>query len=280
MLTLLEHVRRSDSARCGNKAACLGELLSRGYRVPPSLVLPTVVFDEFLARGDLAAAVARYADEAISASPARLVALEREMAGRCERAELPGHASDQMEAWTRGRPGPFAVRSSGTNEDLHGATFAGQYDSFLSVAASDVPFMVRRCAASLFNARVALYRRRKGLAGIGSMAVLVQDMIPAISAGVVFTQAPRRHGTVLVECAPGLGEGVVSGSVAPNRYYLNRTTLDVEEALEPSIVDLSSIRAAAREALSIEAAFAGPQDVEYGVANDAIYILQARPAGV
>jgi pyruvate,water dikinase len=278
MLQSLTDVRRSDAPRCGSKSACLGELLARGYAVPPSLILPTSVFDAFLAMDGLGDLIGARTAESREANPTRLVAIEREILARFDAAELPANIRREIEDWTSARPGPFAVRSSATNEDLPGATFAGQYNSFLGVDAPDVPRMVRRCFASLFNARVALYRRRKQMTGVGSMAVLVQDMLPSIHAGVVFTHAPHRPGQLLVECTLGLGEAVVSGNVAPNRYYLNRSTLDVEDSCEPCAIDVASIRAVAREALSIEETLTGPQDVEYGVVGDAVYILQARPA--
>src|SRR5262245_25077898 len=206
MLKTLEQVRLADASQCGTKSACLGELWSRGYSIPASLVLPTPVFDDWLAADGLAAVVLDRASESASATPARLVEIEREMRACLDAAELPPPVRDEIGRWTSARAGRFAVRSSATNEDLPGATFAGQYDSFLSVAAPDVSRAVRRSFASLFNARAALYRRRKGLPAIGSMAVLIQEMVPSAHAGIVFTHAPRRPGSLLVECTAGLGE--------------------------------------------------------------------------
>jgi phosphoenolpyruvate synthase/pyruvate phosphate dikinase len=291
MLKTLEHVRRSDAGQCGPKSACLGELLARGYAVPASIVLPTSVFEMFLANSGLEPLIGSYAEESGEAHPARLVAIERDIRARFDAVELPDDVRHEIEAWTRHRTGPFAVRSSATNEDLPGATFAGQYDSFLMIDTHDISRMVRRCFASLFNARAAVYRRRKGIRAIGSMAVLVQTMVPCVHAGIVYTQAPGRPDMLLVECTVGLGDVVASGSVTPNRYYLNRSTLEIEEAREQHPMNIASVRAASRAALSIERHFGGPQDVEYGVAakddQDAeddraggmggVYILQARP---
>jgi pyruvate,water dikinase len=175
------------------------------------------------------------------------------------------------------RAGQFAVRSSATNEDLPGTSFAGQYRSFLHVERPNVSRMVVRCFASLFGAGAALYRRRRHGADMGRMAVLVQEMVESDHAGVVFTQAPNRPAQLLIECAPGLGEHVVSGSVSPNRYYLNRTTVTIEAMRERWPLDLDQVRQVAREALAIEREFGGAQDVEYGVREGAVYILQARP---
>jgi pyruvate,water dikinase len=83
---------------------------------------------------------------------------------------------------------------------------------------------------------------------------------------------------VVLECARGSCDALVSGTVTPNRYYLNRSTLAVEEAFEVDPMDPSAVRAAAAQALSIEQTFGEAQDVEYGMAGATVHILQARPA--
>lgn len=281
MLTPVAAIAPADAPLCGSKAFRLGELSARGYAVPAAVVVTTAGYRAFLEENRLVPLVEAREAESVEAGAPRLVAIASEIAAAFEEAPLPHGVRAGLDEWLRtaGAAG-FAVRSSATSEDLPGASFAGQYTSFLDVAPADVPRAVVRCFASLFNARAALYRRRKGMPHAGAMAVIVQEMVPSDHAGVVFTRAPRRTGQLLVECAPGCGEDVVSGTVAPNRYYLNRSTLDVEEALEPSALDARDVRAAARAALAIERDLNGPQDVEYAVARGALSILQARPAVV
>jgi rifampicin phosphotransferase len=278
-LRTLSTIRLSDSSEVGSKAAALGELHRRGFQVPPSLVVPVTVCQELLDDASIVAEVRARVAELPTAGAARLMAIEAELAALLETVALAADVRAELRDWmeTCGAP-TFAVRSSATHEDLPGATFAGQYSSFLDVVPPDVPATVVHCVASLFTARAAMYRQRKRVTEAGGMAVLVQPMVRGDHAGVVFTQAPRRPGVLLLECAPGCGDGVVSGTAASNRYCLRRPTLEVEEMRERTPLDLDGIRAVARTTLEIETSLGTPQDVEYGVVNDGIWILQARPA--
>jgi phosphoenolpyruvate synthase/pyruvate phosphate dikinase len=274
----LGDMRRHDADECGAKAAWLGELAARGYLVPASLVIPTSVYRGFLQANGLTDLVRRWTDEALSAPPAWLLEIERAAATRFAAATLADDARAAIAQWANGSATTtFAVRSSATHEDLPHACFAGQYDSFLRVAPPDIPAAVVRCFAGLFNARAAFYRRRAGIAETGEMAVLIQQMVPADHAGVVFTAAPHDASLLLLECIPGLGDGVVSGAATPNRYYFRRSTLALERSVEVHACAQDAVTAAARVALTIEAALGRPQNVEYGAVGADVFILQARP---
>jgi rifampicin phosphotransferase len=117
------------------------------------------------------------------------------------------------------------VRSSATAEDLPGAAFAGQHDTFLNVVGEDAVLdAVRRCWASLWTERAIAYRRQQGVdsAGVG-VAVVLQRMVDAEFAGVLFTANPvsGERGELVVDANPGLGEAVVSGLVTPDHYVLD-----------------------------------------------------------
>jgi pyruvate,water dikinase len=277
-LPSLATIRRADSARCGCKAAALGELHALGYQVPPSVVVPIEVGQALARAARLDALIEARLAESVTAAPARLLEIEGELAAAWAPLRLPARLREELARWTAASgSGTFAVRSSGTHEDLPGATFAGQYASFLDVDADAVPAAVLGCFASLFSARAAMYRRRKGITEPGAMAVLIQPMIHGDHAGVVFTQAPRRTALLVVECTPGCGEGVVSGTASTNRYYLDRSTLAVVEARERVPVDRADIVALARLGLAIEASFGAPQDIEYTARGRDVHVLQARP---
>ena len=281
MLQELWEIRRGNAPECGNKAACLGELASRGYLVPPGLVVSTHAFEGFLLANGLQEVARARAHESTTASPARLIEIQDEIARAFARARLQDEVAAQIGLWTDRFGGSlFAVRSSATNEDLPGATFAGQYDSFLAIEPARVPQAVTACFASLFNARAAMYRRRKHVPGTGAMAVLAQPMVVGDHGGVVYTRAHGREHSMLIECAPGGNDGVVGGTTAPNRYYLDRATLHLEESNERHAIDWACVRVAAGHALAIEALFSRVQDVEYAAIGNAIHILQARPANV
>jgi phosphoenolpyruvate synthase/pyruvate phosphate dikinase len=215
----LSAISGHDAPWCGSKAAWLGELMARGYLVPPGVALSTETFNRFIARPELSGLIARSVEAAATAPPAELRSISDSVRDAFELQDLPAEVVNRLSNWLQKSPrATFAVRSSATNEDLPGATFAGQYDSFLNVPAPEIPRAIVRCFASLFSARAFLYRRRKGFTAPGEMAVIVQAMIHGQHAGVVFTRAPNRPAMLLMECVPGPAEGVVSGAIAPSRY--------------------------------------------------------------
>ena len=201
--------------------------------------------------------------------------------------------------------GPFAVRSSATAEDLEGASFAGQQDTYLNIGSDQLLDAVRRCWASLWTARAMAYRARLDIAPAEvALAVVVQQMVPADAAGVMFTANPTngRRGETVVSAAWGLGESVVSGAVTTDdvvvdpaaRRVLSRSTADKavitvttadgtrEEELtgarrraavldDAAVIELAGIGAAIAEH------FGAPQDIEWARAGDAFAIVQSRP---
>jgi phosphoenolpyruvate synthase/pyruvate phosphate dikinase len=271
-------LRRTDAQQYGGKAATLGDVQRCGFAVPQSLAVPIAAYTDFVHDNQLDDVVAARAEESAAATPARLSEIEDEIGTRFGAAVVRPTLQEQVLSWAA-RCGitTLAVRSSATNEDLEGATFAGQYHSCLNVPRSSLSEAIRRCFASLFSARAGLYRRRKQIHGIGAMAILIQEMLSTDRAGVVFTRAPHHPDQMLLEVVSGLCEGAVSGTVSPNRYYLDRETLTVRRASERQECDMAQVRTVARQAMALEVQLGGPQDIEFGLVNGAIYILQARP---
>lgn len=179
--------------------------------------------------------------------------------GRCIAAHLPvppGVALDEEAAAVirdgdprvtavlmsevEGLDGPFAVRSSAAAEDGLGASFAGQLETVLGVPAPELPAAIGRVLESGHAVSVAAYRARRGIGGLGGTNVLVQQLVPAIAAGVLFTRDPlgRTDGPV-VEAAWGLGTSVVEGLVVPDRITRSRYEpgdKDVERVLDGATV--------------------------------------------
>ena len=201
--------------------------------------------------------------------------------------------------------GLVAVRSSATAEDLEGASFAGQQETFLGIEGEETLLQaVRDCWRSLFTARAVAYRRQQGIGDDAiSMAVVVQRLVNAEAAGVLFTRDPTDPaGTrMLVEGSWGLGEAVVSGRVTPDRWTLQRETGQVlSKAISTKPVqvtargeeivpaDLQSqpclapgdLRALHALAQQIEALYGTPQDVEWGTDRGQVWLLQSRPITV
>ena len=172
---------------------------------------------------------------------------------------------------------PFAVRSSATAEDLKTASFAGQYDTFLNVKGEDIFEHIHKCQASLNTERAVFYRKQKGITSV-KMAVIIQEMIQPDFAGVVFTIDPIHNKHILVETAPGLGEAVVSGRITPNDYFVNRRNFSiVNKTIHTQELDEQIVKDIAIASLQIERHFNSPQDIEFAVKDNKIFILQSRP---
>lgn len=180
---------------------------------------------------------------------------------------------------------PVAVRSSGVLEDLAGASFAGQYESYLNVGSLDELYdRIRDCRGSAHNERVVAYLKRQGYdEDKAAVSVLVQRMVNARVAGVAFSLDPMtgKEEHALVELCEGLGEKLVSGHVRPSRYrLLLRTGEVVEENLGDEGAKLTEREAKAlvRELLAAMALAGRPQDVEFAIdQGGALFVLQSRP---
>ena len=204
---------------------------------------------------------------------------------------------------------PFvAVRSSATTEDLESASFAGQQDSFLNVKGNkELLEKVKACFASLFTARATYYRQKKGFPHDKSyLAVVIQRMIDSEKSGVIFSQNPvKNDNTIVIESVWGLGEGIVSGQIKPDHYVVagNLEQFDIKETSisekKIAIVRNSSgknetvklkgerskqqvltnyeIKRLAQYAKQLEKHYQKPQDIEFAIERNMIYIVQSRP---
>ena len=259
----LRALRRGDAHRAGAKAANLGDLMHAGFLVPDGFVLTTDAFDRFLSAN----------------------ALDLDTtAGRVTEAPVPPEIEEaQLAAVVRLGEGPLAVRSSGVAEDLSGASYAGLYETVLNVHGFEaLVAAVRRCWASAFSDRVAAYGEAQGGAArggaAGRMAVLVQHMVPAEAAGVVFTANPITgdRSETIVSAVRGLGERLVSGEAIPDDWLVRGDQVVVRQAPELAI-DASAVKAVADVARRVEAHFGAPQDIEWALAAGTVHVLQARP---
>jgi rifampicin phosphotransferase len=176
----------------------------------------------------------------------------------------------------------FAVRSSGTAEDLEGASFAGQYETFLNVRIDDLPAGVGRVFDSASTSRVAAYRKAHagptGETAAPSMAVLVQVMVTADSAGVAFTANPvtGERSEVVITAVRGLGERLVSGEAVGDEWVVRGEEASCRRESEGAIIAEQAVKIA-ELARRVEAHFGSPQDIEWAISGDELYLLQARP---
>ncbi|WP_157253275.1 phosphoenolpyruvate synthase [Nonomuraea typhae] len=304
MIATFEELDASQIARAGGKGANLGELTRAGLPVPGGFCVTTAAFETFVRGGPRMAELYTGLDRIDPADLGALSALAGQV--RAYLLELPFPAEVRarvLAAWTKeGEERAYAVRSSATAEDLAGASFAGQQDSFLNVVGREQLLdAVRRCWVSLFTDRAVAYRARGGFGhrGVG-LAVVVQHMVEPEVSGVMFTADPvtgdRRD--VVVNASWGLGESIVSGLVDADLYRVRRGvvtgraiggkrvavepvpgggTRTVEPAGRGQALPDDRIRALAELGRRIERHYGTPQDIEWAWAGGRFHIVQSRP---
>jgi pyruvate,water dikinase len=294
----LAQLDAQDLNRDGGKAANLGKLLRAGFPVPPGFVITTAAYEIVVTSNDLQSDI-------VNASTPAGAALVRD---RFELATIPPSVERAiLTAYRRMGEGSVAVRSSATAEDLPEAAFAGQQETLLGVS-GDAALLeaVRRCWASLWSDRAVSYRAQHGLARVPvKLAVIVQRMVVADVAGVMFTANPvtGARDETIIEASAGLGEALVGGLVTPDHFVLRNTRhrwqiverqpgrREVEvrpradggveqvaggTAFRPALPDAVLLQLA-RMGASIARHFARPQDIEWAWADGKLWVLQSRP---
>ncbi len=286
-LTLsLDDVAEDMLGLAGGKAVNLGVLLRAGFPVPAGCCVTTEAYRRVTAATGLPEIVAKL-DDLGAGDPralAELAARARELIGA---ASVPADIADAIKAAAAPHvaAGPVAVRSSATAEDLPHASFAGQQDTYLDVTGLDATLdAVRRCWASLWTDRAVAYRAAHGVSHDAvRLAVVVQRMVPAEVAGVLFTADPvtGRRRQAVIDAAPGLGEAVVSGSVDPDRFVVapdgHITTTLPPGRREPCLTADQVARLAAL-GRRVEDHYGAPQDTEWALDTAGeFWLTQARP---
>ncbi len=244
--------------------------------VPPGFCVTTCAFDQFLNDGQNFPRLPQTWPPMLS---------EPELASLAETPipRLVEHAI--LDMWReQGEELTYAVRSSATVEDAHGRSFAGQFETCLNICGQDALLgAIRKCWLSLFSARVSAYQSKGGLpTDRMAMAVIVQELIAAETAGVLFTVDPisGNPSHMIIEAAPGLGDRLVSGQVAPDRIVLLKPGLRVRPTATsvPACLNASLARRIGKLAMKAERLLGQPIDLEWAAAGNRVFLLQARPA--
>ncbi len=306
----------SDRPEVGGKGGSLGELQRAGIAVPPGFVVKTGAFERFITSLERQAAV-RSRIEALQPDALDEVrAVCADVRAKVESTELPSDVLAEISAahaqLCSGADSPVAVRSSATTEDAADASFAGLQDTYLWVTSlRQVLDKVRSCWASLYSLESVTYRRKKGLPEAGvAMAVVVQKMVNARTAGVMFTRSPLTgdRSVITVEGAWGLGSAVVGGEVTPDRWVVGKVTgeISVREISDKHIHDVpaagggidhvpvaadqrqapclsdAELQALRQIGRKVERHYGRPQDIEWAVerGTNEILLLQSRPETV
>ncbi len=195
----------------------------------------------------------------------------------------PGNLPAELDEFIARLGGPVAVRSSALDEDSAERSFAGQFETILGVSgAPAIREAVERCLASAYGARAEAYRNEMHAQGEVRMSVLVQRMVDATAAGVIFTADPvtGQRDRIVINAVPGLGEALVAGYRTPDEFVLSRdgASLERKEQAGLTLVIEAQFGNLLRDALKAEAGLGYPLDLEWAVGPDnQVYWLQARP---
>jgi pyruvate,water dikinase len=301
-----------DKARVGGKGANLSRLAAAGLPVPPGFCVTTEAYGDFLREGRIAAELAGAIEELVFDDAAKLTEQTDAIREMILSPVMPAPIVEAIrEGYAAMGDSPYvAVRSSGTAEDLAEASFAGLHDTYLDIrGADDVIDAVRRCWASMWTARATAYRQQNGFdQKEATIAVVVQEMVDADVAGVLFTANPVSSATeeTVINASWGLGEAVVSGLVTPDLFIVRNDTNEVRERtlgektqrivrnrdggsgtvcldVEPVDRDRFCLSDTQIDLLvdlagRVEQLYEGfPQDIEWALRDGRFYLLQARP---
>src|ERR671913_580465 len=225
-----DEIGKQDIALAGGKGANLGELSRAGLPVPPGYVVTTRAYDAFVESNDIGDLIVGRASATRAEDPAGFEEVAEGIRALFSSGRVPEEMADEIRAayqeLSEDGQTAVAVRSSATAEDLAGASFAGQQETYLNVRGADALLeAVKNCWASLWTARAMAYRTRQGIAPeTVSLAVVVQRMVESEAAGVMFTANPSngRRDQTTISAAWGLGESVVSGSVTPDSMVVEK----------------------------------------------------------
>jgi len=309
-----EELKKEDVDIAGGKGANLGELTQAGIPVPPGFVITSATYQRFMDETGITQEIMDILDALDVNNNKELQKSAREIIKIITETPIPDEISSLIiEAYNAlchriGKENAFvAIRSSATAEDLPEASFAGQQDTYLNVKGpEDLIKYVRKCWASLFGARAIFYREENNFDHSKVyIAVVVQEMVDAEKAGVMFTVHPSTgEEKILIEGAWGLGEGVVSGTVTPDTYWLDKATgqllqkqvsekktmfqkksedgqtvqIPVPDDLKnKQVLDDAELAQLVELGKKIQEHYQFPQDTEWAIENEKIYMLQSRP---
>lgn len=318
-----EECRKESVPLVGGKCSSLGELISAGVRVPPGFALTTEGYRRFMSDAGINEEVRSLLTgidvqdmDALEAASAAIRARIEGQPFSTEIEDLVAECYRKLSVRCCMPAVPVAVRSSATAEDLPGASFAGQQDTYLWIRGADeVLHHMRRCISSLYTGRAIAYRANQAYSDdLMAISVGVQKMANSFTAGVMFTIHPANgdRSVIVIESNYGFGESVVSGEVTPDNFVVNKVTLDIlertisqkdiyytvdqktqvsrpievpfERQNVQSLLD-DEITELAWMGKQIEKHYGRPMDIEWAVDKGLpfggnIFILQARPETV
>ena len=319
-------LNKDSGAVAGGKGANLAEIFNLKIPVPPGFVVTAQAYDYFIKKARLDEKIKNILFKIDYENTKQLDESTKQIRELIINSEFPEEMKEEIiEAYetlsftdydvkesealeileANSEPVFVAVRSSATTEDLAEASFAGQQDTYLNVKGNEELIKkVKECFASLFTSRATYYRIKKGFKHEqASLAVVVQKMINSDKSGVMFSKDPNcKSDNVVMEAVFGLGEGIVSGRITPDKYEVSKElkildkkisnkkiamtrnslgeniTINLkEEKSKEQVLTTYEIKSLAEYSLKLEEHYKKPQDIEFAVEDSKIFIVQTRP---
>jgi len=217
---------KNDAAIAGGKGASLGEMTNDGIPVPPGFVVLSESFEKFLDETDLNVEIEAILKKVNHKKISTVENASEQIQALILNASFPKDIASEIQKNFKALGAQFvAVRSSATSEDSTSAAWAGQLDSYLNTTQKDLLKNVKRCWASLFTPRAIFYRFEKNLNLLKiSVAVVIQKMVQSEVSGIAFSVHPvtQDYNQIIIEAGFGLGEAIVSGSITPDSYVIEK----------------------------------------------------------
>ncbi|KHO55261.1 MAG: pyruvate, water dikinase [archaeon GW2011_AR19] len=319
-------LNKDSGAVAGGKGANLAEIFNLKIPVPPGFVVTAQAYDYFIKKAKLDDKIknilskidyedTKQLDE--STKQIRELIVNSEFPEEMKKEIIEAYETLSVTDYDIEESGALeileaisesvfvAIRSSATTEDLAEASFAGQQDTYLNIKGNeDLIEKVKKCFASLFTSRATYYRIKKGFKHEqASLAVVVQKMINSDKSGVIFSKDPNyKNENVVMEAVFGLGEGIVSGRITPDKYEVSKELEIIdkkisekkivmtrnssgenviiklkEEKSKEQVLTTYEIKMLAEYALKLEEHYNKPQDIEFAIEDSKIFIVQTRP---
>ena len=297
---------KKDIFIAGGKGASLGEMTQAGIPVPSGFIILASAFDEFLEQTDLNIEIDSIIKKVNHKDINSVEEASVKIRDLINKRPISETIKKQiLKEFDKLRVRHVAVRSSATVEDSLIASWAGELESYLNVTESNLLESVKKCWSSLFTPRAIFYRFEKKLNNQKiSVAVIIQKMIQSEISGICFTVHPvtKDRNQVVIEAGYGLGDAIVGGKITPDTYVINKklnSILDINiskqkmmiiKTLEGTIevkvpilkqdkqkLNNKQIIKLAEICKKIEEHYKSPQDIEWAIENNKIYITQSRP---
>ncbi|MGV8905400.1 MAG: phosphoenolpyruvate synthase [Acetobacterium sp.] len=305
-ILFFDEIDKKDIAQVGGKGANLGEMTKAGFPVPDGFCVTTEAYRKFLEHNKRLDFITEVIKDA---NLDNIVLIGAQIRAEIEKSEIPEGVTQGilMAVHKIGVENNYAVRSSATAEDLAFASFAGQQDTYLNINGENfILLAVRDCWASLFTDRAILYRIQNKIDHAKvHMAVVIQKMVNPEVSGIMFTADPLsgHRGMISIDASYGLGEALVSGIVDPDIYRFRKSNRQIDnkiignkrvailpipgggtkkeaisgEKSRHQVMKDSQIKALAELGMKIEKHYGMPQDIEWCLEKNKLYVVQSRP---